>query len=609
MSDSYAKTSIRMRLLGRLRPRRSAVVRILAAFILVLVPFAPGATASTLQVGSVPRNQTLILGFENFPNLAPHFANPWVVSTTDMSAGLHQLVFESLFYLNYVTGKIQPWLATGYDFNKNSTVVTIHLRKGVNWSDGVPFTADDVVFTIQTLMAHPALWNAPAMVQWVSSVQAVDPLNVRITLKAANPRFILQNFSVYIWGGIYVAPKHIFAGKNPETFNNFDLAKGWPVTTGPYGLTSMSANQAIYDRRDNWWGAKLGFHALPAPKRVVFIAEGPSDARAALLVANQADGMPQLDLGLFQVAQAKNPKIIGWTQAAPYAWIDPCPLYFSFNTKVKPWDDPQMRWALSYAINKTAFANLSLEEQNALPARFLFPDYPPLQKLLSENNDLFQKYPVLTYDPKKTAAIFQSKGYKKGSDGFFHAPNGQRLSFTVSMMGPTDGGVGWGLMSAGLSQYFTDAGIDVKIRTLSGAAFGQNWNTGDYQALVHWSCGSVNDPLATLNNFNSSVAGALPNGQITSSDQERYSNPAYNKIVNQIALLPLGDPRIKPLFRKALEIFLRDAPAFGLYQQQRIVPYNTTYWTNWPTATNAYIHPPNWWATSLLLVMNIKPSH
>jgi len=596
-------TSLAQRLWPWRSPRR-LLIRCAAILALFILPVAQSPVSSA----SVPRNQTLILGFENFPNLAPHFANPWVVSTTDMSAGLHQLVFESLFYLNYVSGKIQPWLGTGYDFNKDSTAVTIHLRKGVHWSDGVPFTADDVVFTIQTLLAHPALWNAPTMVQWVKSVSTVDPLNVKITLKAANPRFILQNFSVYIWGGIYVAPKHIFQGKNPETFNNFDLAKGWPVTTGPYGLTSMSANQAIYDRRDNWWGAKLGFHALPAPKRVVFVAEGPSDARAALLVANQADGMPQLDLGLFEVAHAKNPKIIGWTDKAPYAWIDPCPVYFSFNTKVKPWDDPQMRWALSYAIKKQAFANLSLEGP-AIASRFLFPDYPLLQKLLDANNDLFTKYPVLTFDLKKTAAIFQSKGYKKGSDGFYHAPNGQRLSLTVSMMGPTDGGVTWGLMSAGLSQYFTDAGVDVKIRTLSGAAFGQNWNTGDYQALVHWSCGSVNDPLATLNNFNSSIAGALPNGQITSSDQERYSNPAYNKIVNQIALLPLGDPRIKPLFRQALEIFLRDAPAFGLFQQQRIVPYNTTYWTNWPTATNAYIHPPNWWATSLMLLMNIKPAH
>ena len=63
----------------------------------------------------------------------------------------------------------------------------------------------------------------------------------------------------------WVLPKHVWekAG-DPLTFKNFDLKQGWPLTTGPYVLTKVTPNEAIWVRNDNWWAAKTGLKKLPA---------------------------------------------------------------------------------------------------------------------------------------------------------------------------------------------------------------------------------------------------------------------------------------------------------------------------------------------------------
>src|SRR5690606_40193617 len=90
------------------------------------------------------------------------------------------------------------------------------------------------------------------------------------------------------------------------------------------------------------------------------------------------DGLPALGLGAYRVAQARNPNVVAWLPEPPYAWIDPCPFYFEFNTTVQPWDDPEMRWAVSYAIDKEKLADLT-NEGSALTAQFLYSTYGALR--------------------------------------------------------------------------------------------------------------------------------------------------------------------------------------------------------------------------------------
>ena len=92
------------------------------------------------------------------------------------------------------------------------------------WSDGQPLNADDVVFTIEMLQGHaPDLWHSAELNEWVKDVKKVDDLTVQFDLSKPNPRFQLDYFSVRIWGGVSVLPKHIWEGQDPSTFTNADL--------------------------------------------------------------------------------------------------------------------------------------------------------------------------------------------------------------------------------------------------------------------------------------------------------------------------------------------------------------------------------------------------
>ncbi len=85
--------------------------------------------------------------------------------------------------------------------------MTVKLRDNIYWSDGVRFTADDVVFTIQTIMQTPGLsWNA-VLNKDVKSVEKVDDFTIRFRLKESNPRFH-YHFTVR-WNGVYMMPKHV----------------------------------------------------------------------------------------------------------------------------------------------------------------------------------------------------------------------------------------------------------------------------------------------------------------------------------------------------------------------------------------------------------------
>src|SRR5215831_1537657 len=121
-----------------------------AACILLLAPAQPVAPAP-LAV-DVPRSSTLILDMDSGRDLTPNVWNPFLPTSRQMSQGFHQAILEPLFILNYETGQIMPWQGESMTANDAQDVWTLVTRPGVTWSDGHPFGADDVVFTIQMLM-------------------------------------------------------------------------------------------------------------------------------------------------------------------------------------------------------------------------------------------------------------------------------------------------------------------------------------------------------------------------------------------------------------------------------------------------------------------------
>ncbi len=106
---------------------------------------------------------------------------------------------------------------------------------------------------------------------------ATDANTVVIDFLVPAPRFFF--FMTYKYDiGVYIVPKHIFDGQDWPSFKHFDVAKGWPVSTGPWKVAEASLQQKVFDRRPDWWAVKAGLAPLPKLERTIWL---PIGGRAA----------------------------------------------------------------------------------------------------------------------------------------------------------------------------------------------------------------------------------------------------------------------------------------------------------------------------------------
>jgi len=575
---------------------RAAAVRF-AVFVCAL---GVAGSAAAQSIKSVPREQTLIL--ENIDGRVPvpGNMNPYVAGQY-LEWGMWQATQESLFYFNLETGKLEPWLAESGEYSDGAKTVTIQLRNGVKWSDGVAFTAEDIVFTIEMLKQNLGLRYSSDMDVWVDSVSAPNPRRVVIRLKKPNPRFLLTYFGVPIWHSLLIAPKHIWQNVDPKTFTNFDLARGLPLGTGSYRLVRSTETETIFDRLDHWWAADTGLHAMPAPTRVIWLGVGTEDTRAAMGVNNQLDAMWVMGRSTFEIARHKNLSIIGWTNSLPYGYLDPCPRDLFFNTAAPPFDKTAVRLAINDAINREQLVTVAFEGMSE-PSYSVFPTYGALKELLDRNAEVLK--PIHS-DPSKVPALMQAAGYKKNGDGLWASANGKPISFTITTRsGETD------LLKMGpvMVAQLRAAGFDASFHPSETAIYFTDVSNGNSAIYLAGTCGSVQDPYASFALFHSRESA--PTGQRSPGvTPTRFANPDFDAAVDTMAKLPATDPAFALAADTALRVFTQELPAIPLVQARLLTPFNTKYWSNWPTAENNYIQPGHWWVTGGQLLINVKPAN
>jgi peptide/nickel transport system substrate-binding protein len=560
-------------------------------------------------VAESDRRKTVVFDIDGGRVVDPELWNPFVPGNR-RDHGFHQAMIEPLFILNYETGEFIPWLGESFEANETNDVWTLKLREGVKWSDGEDFNADDVVFTVNMLLDNaPDLSDSAALKEWIESVEKVDDLTVQFNLTKPNPRFQLDYWSVRIWGGPNIVPEHIWADQDPLTFKNYDPAQGWPVLTGPYTLESVGETEFVYVRNDNWWGAEAGFMDLPAPERLVWTWYGPEETRTAAMANNGLDSMMDVTLGALLALQQRNPNVLSHFAEAPYAWVpDPCSRTFEFNHTVEPWNDKDMRWAINHAINRDEIVAIAYEG-TTFASRHFFPAYPPLNRLvdLLEEEGLYETYPLMEHNPDKAKEIIESKGYVLNEGTGYYEKDGQELTLDITTH---EAFIEKQRIAQVVVEQLQTIGINATTRNEAGNTWGDNFAFGEFESRMGWqTCGSVNEPWASLNTFNTSWV--LPVGERASFNQWRWSGDVadqYSAIVDEIGVLPLGDPQIDELFVEAMELWMQELPVIPITQAKKIIPFDETYWTGWPTADNPYIHPPTWWQSTHVIIHNLEPA-
>lgn len=573
-------------------------ISVLFLMLLLAACVAPGGAPVTPV--DPERAQTLNIAIDG--RVAdPTNLNIYAPGVSRSGTGLHQMIYEYFFYQNLQTGEYVPWLAESYEYNEDFTAITVNIRDGVRWSDGEPFTSEDVVFTYELLMDNPGMTWAAEVVNNVTSVEAADDLTVTFNLTGPNPRYHLNREAfpaVGIWGGITILPQHVWEGEDPLTFKSSD-----PIGTGAYVLDNATETAMTYVLDEDWWGGEV-FGRMPEPQTVNFLYLGQETNVALALTADELDtpNIGILSVGSFQEVARRNPNVSAWYDEEPYAWLDPCPRGMMVQNATPPWDQKEMRWALSYSIDRQAIVDLAYEG-TTVPAWGIWPLYDGLQPYFDAVEDLRATYPSDAFDPAMAEELLTGQGYTQNADGLWADANGEVLSLDFLVNGDSNEDM---RVTTVIADQLGAAGFEVEIQPLTGGVQSDTRLRGDYDLALQAFCpGYIYENLELFHSkFFVELGEPAPWYERNSF---RYQNTEFDAIVDQMAATPPDDEAVMvDLYQQAMSIWLDELPIVPIVQAPALVPFNSRYWTGWPSAEDPWNMPVSWWAT-WNLVLNGYP--
>jgi ABC-type transport system substrate-binding protein len=357
------------------------------------------------------------------------------------------------------------------------------------------------------------------------------------------------------------------------------------------------AEQYVFDIRKDWWGFTTGFQKIPDIQRVIYVPLVNESTAAQRVVNNETDAMFGSQPATIASVVKQNDKITTHTgKDQPLGNLDWWPNSLYVNTLLDPYSNPDVRWAMNYAIDRDTIDRVVYFGAK-IATIHPFPEYPALRKYINGAKPISDKLGVRTFDLSKTAEKMTKAGFAKDADGFW-VKDGKRVNATIN---------GFEFIHSDivpvLVEMLRKGGFEAAINFGNDAY--QNMADGKPGMYIFGHGGSVIDPYATLflyHSKNSRPLGTPANG----ASFGRYKNPEFDKLVDAMAVLPMGDPGIVDLFNKAMTIWWTDMVEIPTNQFLHRIAYNTTYWTNWPTAENPYINGAFWHWTFPLMVLNMK---
>jgi len=407
------------------------------------VPAAAQKSADTLRI--VMRDA--------LPNVDPYYNN------LRTGVVMHHQAWDGLVYRDPETFQIKPLLATEWKLT-DATTIDFTLRPGVKFHDGSPFTADDVVYTLNLASDPASRVSTPANYNWIDKAEKTGDLSVRVHLKRPTPA-ALEYFALVI--PIY--PKAYREKIGPEGY-----AKA-PVGAGPYKITKVEPGVAIdFERFEDYWaGSPKG---KPAIKKmsVRFVPDATTEMTE--LLAGRADWIwnlnpDQLDnINKMPALHAvrKESMRIGYLSldAAGRTGADN-PL-----TKLK------VRQAISHAIDRQAIADKLVTGGSRVPLAPCFPSQFGCDQ---------EAAVVYDYNPAKAKQLLTEAGY----------PDGFEMELASYILPQ------WG---ASIQNYLQAVGVRAKLNQLQVAALTQRAKAGELRSyLGSWGSYSINDVSAIMPNF------------------------------------------------------------------------------------------------------------
>ena len=360
------------------------------------------------------------------PNLDP---------TSGAAAAIREVTYSNIF--EGLTrfgpdGSVNPGLAHGWDISDDGLTYTFHLREGVSFHDGTPFSADDVVFSLDRARAEGSTNAQPQLFAAIDTVEALDPETVQVTLSQPQGSFLFN----MAWGDAVIM--------SPESVETNATN---PVGTGAFRFTRwVQGDRVEMERNPDYWGE------APALERVTFRFIADPTAAFAAMMAGDVDAFPNFPAPETLAQLDADPRfsvIVGSTEGETI---------LSMNHANEALSDIRIRQAISHAINR----------QEIIDGAMFGFGTPIGTHFAPHNPDYIDLTELSPHDPDRARELLA----EAGAEG---------LSFRLALPPPTYARRGGEILAAQLRA----VGIETQITNMEWAQWlEQVFNGKDYDLTI-----------------------------------------------------------------------------------------------------------------------------
>ncbi len=466
----------------------------------------------------------------------PATLNP--ITATDAYEGIinNGNIYETLIERDNETLELKPLLAESWEISEDKLTFTFKLKEGIKWQDGVPFSAEDIVFSYNTIM-NPKV-DSPQLrsyYQEIKDVVAIDEHTVRFTY--ARPYFLALEFC----GGMPIVPKHIF-GKGDF---NTNPAGRKPVGTGPFKFVKWTTGREIVlEKNRDYWGEK------PHLNKIVFrIITDPS-------VALQVLKREELDVASLTPIQ--------WSKQTgsrdfekhfdKFSYFTPNYSYIGWNSTKPFFSDKRVRTAMTHLVNRELILDKIMFNLGAVVTNPFYINSPEYDKAI-------EPFP---YDPREASRLLEEAGWTDHDGDGIRDKDGVKFAFEFLIPGGSETGE---KIATILKEELDRMGIQMDIRKTEWAVFTTRLNERKFDAVtLAWSMGVESDPY-----------------QIWSSTQAEkgsnfigFKNAEADRLIEEARQEFDRDKRIE-MYRKFSEIVHEEQPYTFLFCRKATVAVNKRF--------------------------------
>ena len=540
-----------------------------------LVAAACSSTPSGSQGGTTPSGPTGVLQISNESGAT------WTCGFSPFNPSVNTLsfgpVYEPLVFVNALqSGKTTPWLASSFAWSNGNKTLTFTIRKGVKFSDGSPMSAADVAFTYNMLKQNKAL-DLNSIWSVLSSVTQQGD-NVVMQFKSpAVPYFY------YIADQVGIVPMKIWS----KIANPVNFADKNPIGTGAYTV-KCSPQLITYTASKHYYQP-----GEPHIGTILYPSYTSNDPANLDLATGKAQWGGQFIPSINKFYTSKSPSYHYW-----FPPVDNVNMFINLKDPVL--SDVHVRQAMAYAIDRNKVSTVG--EYGYEPASNQTGIVTPTFNSWLDQSAA-AKFGNYTFNPKKAISILTADGYKKDSSGLM-AKNGKELSFSIVNVG---GYSDWVASVQVIQQNLQAVGIKITPINLGGTDYTNRVLKGQFQLAYQSSQSTGPSPFYELRGLLYS-ANTAPIGQLATTNFERYSNPAVDKLINSYGSTT-SPAQQHAIVSKLEQVMLSEVPLIPVTEGVDWFQYDTSKFSGWVTEQDPYAQPapynaPDWGVQ----VLHLKPA-